>query len=63
MWCSHLYAVQLLWFRFRHYLNLDKTEGKLTGLFSNIRFGMMTAVLNANNHGWQDERMQGALDL
>lgn len=49
--------------RFRHYLNLEKTEGKLAYLFSKFRFGPMKDVLGANNPGWQNERVQGALGL
>ncbi|WP_136514429.1 XrtA system polysaccharide deacetylase [Geomonas edaphica] len=33
--------------RFRHYLNLDKTEGKLRQLLSDLRFGTMSDVLGA----------------
>jgi polysaccharide deacetylase family protein (PEP-CTERM system associated) len=32
--------------RFRHYLNLDKTEGKLRTIFSEIQFGTMSQVLD-----------------
>ncbi|MDD2852274.1 MAG: DUF3473 domain-containing protein [Desulfuromonadaceae bacterium] len=31
--------------RFRHYLNLDKTEGKLRSIFYNVQFGTMSQVL------------------
>ncbi len=31
--------------RFRHYLNLDKTEGKLRKLLSSLQFGTMSSVL------------------
>lgn len=31
--------------RFRHYLNLDKTEGKLSKIFSEVPFGTMADVL------------------
>lgn len=37
--------------RFRHYLNLDKTEGKLKHLIQNLRFGPMGHVLE--NYGTQ----------
>ena len=32
--------------RFRHYLNLDKTEGKLRTIFSEVQFGTMSQVLD-----------------
>jgi polysaccharide deacetylase family protein (PEP-CTERM system associated) len=32
--------------RFRHYLNLDKTEGKLRRIFSDVQFGTMSQVLD-----------------
>lgn len=32
--------------RFRHYLNLDKTEGKLRTLLSELQFGTMSSVLD-----------------
>jgi len=32
--------------RFRHYLNLDKTEGKLRKILSELQFGTMSSVLN-----------------
>jgi polysaccharide deacetylase family protein (PEP-CTERM system associated) len=35
--------------RFRHYLNLDKTEGKLKHLFSRLSFGTMTDVINRSS--------------
>ncbi|WP_224983401.1 XrtA system polysaccharide deacetylase [Geomonas agri] len=35
--------------RFRHYLNLEKTEGKLRELLSGIRFGTMSEVFAALN--------------
>ncbi|MDD2736009.1 MAG: DUF3473 domain-containing protein [Desulfuromonadaceae bacterium] len=34
--------------RFRHYLNLDKTEEKLRTIFSEVPFGTMSQVLNAS---------------
>ncbi|MDD2898174.1 MAG: DUF3473 domain-containing protein [Desulfuromonadaceae bacterium] len=34
--------------RFRHYLNLDKTEGKLRRIFSDVRFGTMSQVFDAH---------------
>ena len=33
--------------RFRHYLNLEKTEGKLKHLFDGLGFGTMSGVINA----------------
>jgi polysaccharide deacetylase family protein (PEP-CTERM system associated) len=36
--------------RFRHYLNLQHTEGKLTQLFKTIQFAPMSAVLSAGGY-------------
>ncbi|WP_136526924.1 XrtA system polysaccharide deacetylase [Geomonas ferrireducens] len=37
--------------RFRHYLNLDKTEGKLRTLLSGVRFGTMSEVFAGRGEG------------
>lgn len=49
--------------RFRHYLNLERTEGKLTCLFSKLRFGTMKDVLGAYAPGGQIEQVQGSLQI
>lgn len=36
--------------RFRHYLNLEKTERKLTHIFGKLSFGTMSDVLNGCSH-------------
>lgn len=45
--------------RFRHYLNLEKTEGKLTYLLTHLKFGTMTQALRANCPACQDELVPG----
>lgn len=45
--------------RFRHYLNLEKTEGKLTYLLTHLKFGTMTQALRANCPACQDESVPG----
>jgi polysaccharide deacetylase family protein (PEP-CTERM system associated) len=49
--------------RFRHYLNLDKTEGKLAYLYRNLRFGTMGDVLSAGTRLRHDELTLGASRL
>lgn len=46
--------------RFRHYLNLDKTEAKLTGILSQIRFDTMKNVLESYFDVKPNNQMQGA---
>jgi polysaccharide deacetylase family protein (PEP-CTERM system associated) len=41
--------------RFRHYLNLDKTENKIRCLLGSFRFSTMTAVLGLDGHSGAGE--------
>ena len=45
--------------RFRHYLNLHRTEEKLRQLFDNIKFGTMADVLTTCNSGMQHRIVYG----
>ena len=49
--------------RFRHYLNLDKTEGKLKHLFSRLAFGTMTDVINVCSSELKCDVTFGAVSL
>jgi polysaccharide deacetylase family protein (PEP-CTERM system associated) len=49
--------------RFRHYLNLDKTEGKLKHLFSRLAFGTMTDVINICSSELKYDVTFGAVSL
>lgn len=44
---------------FRHYVNLEKTEGKLRQILSNCRFGTMTEALNKETSSLKIENMSG----
>jgi hypothetical protein len=45
--------------RFRHYLNLQRTEGKLCHLFKGIKFTAMADVINVCDVGWRGQVAQG----